>query len=976
MKTLLERLLRKIIPTKREKEAPRSMRETLLDTTLRIGLVVGSTLFVLFIFQDIKKGLYGALAITGILYAWLLVITIVHRIRYRVRVISWLSILFLSSMAILILNGFTPELGMFLVLFISMTTLFFGFEKGLLAILWCSLAILVMGFFTVRGKILPIAILQPSEPLFWIIGLLSFIIMSFLLILSTTTVIANVRKTRLQVSQKTKDLAHAMEQLSRSEDHFRSMIENSTDIIAIIEADGTFNYLSPSIHKVVNYHPEEMVGKNVADYIQPDDLYIISDYLTSSSWPEEIKSAEIRARHADGSWRSLEVRGKKITSSEQKNQLILNCRDITDQKQAAQALLAADELKQKVFSNLNDAVMVLDANTNKVIDCNQAASKIFGYAREEIIGQTTDFLHASDAALEDFRQHLNSELKLNGLLSHYEIQMKQKNGTIFPADHSLIPMVNAEGIRTGWIGIVQDISARKLAEKIPLWELEQQKLQAETALHVSETRFRSLFSGMMDAYFSTDMAGTIQDFNEVFSNMLGYEPVELVGKKRISLLAENWHSYDSKVISEEVLAWGYSDVHEKEMVRKNGEVFPVELRTFTYRDESGNRAGMWSIVRDISERKKIEQKLYRSEEQYRTLAEAAPDMIFIIDTDDRIQYVNSFAASSYGTTPDAMINQPRSKFFGSPDGKNQLESLKKVYQTGQPVYSETKTRFPKEPIWLSTWLVPFKNGSDEISGVLGVSRNISERKIIEEKLLSAQQNLEEKVQKRTRELMRSQDQLRSLSRKIITAQEDERRFISRELHDEAGQTLMSLKLSLDSLQNDLNSDQVPVQVKLTKVIADIDQLMVQIRELSHRLRPPLLDLGGINLSLKELCWDFKQLTDLSINYEGVEIPNLPDEITISIYRMVQEALVNVQKHSKATEVKVSLLSHDGVISLTIQDNGMGIPRNVKQGIGLLGIEERLNLLGGRLVTTSKPGKGLTLEATIPWSVMTTAPENL
>jgi len=290
-----------------------------------------------------------------------------------------------------------------------------------------------------------------------------------------------------------------------------------------------------------------------------------------------------------------------------------------------------------------------------------------------------------------------------------------------------------------------------------------------------------------------------------------------------------------------------------------------------------------------------------------------------------------------------------------------------VFTSKQPLYVETENIFPFGMVWLSTWLVPFNNELGEITGVLGVSRDISDRKQTEENLFAAQHNLEETVKRRTRQLVVSQERLRALSRKIITAQEDERHIISRELHDEAGQSLMSLKFSLDALKNKTTLDQSILRETLDQMVEDIDQLMIQIRDLSHRLRPPLLDLGGINLCLKELCWEIRKNTSLEVNYIGEEIHGLPDDIAISLYRLVQEGLVNVQKHSQATLVEVIMQYKRKLITLSIEDNGQGMKRKGKKGIGLLGIEERLKLLGGTMRLSSRTGKGLRLVASVPWS---------
>jgi PAS domain S-box-containing protein len=451
--------------------------------------------------------------------------------------------------------------------------------------------------------------------------------------------------------------------------------------------------------------------------------------------------------------------------------------------------------------------------------------------------------------------------------------------------------------------------------------------------------------------------------------MLGYTADELSKLTYQDLTPHKWHSMESEIVEKQILKRGYSDVYEKEYIQKDGSVFPVELRSTIIRDDKGIPTGMWALVRDISERKRIESTLHISEERYRALAEAAHDIIFIVDSHDRIQYVNTFAAENFRCSPNEMIGQPRSNFFKSSTGDRQKANLTRVFKSGKALYVEEVSEFPGVTRWLSTWLVPFKDTSGKLTAVLGVSRDITEQKKGEQTLLRFREQLEEQVTERTAELVTSQTQLRSLANQVVTAQEDERRRISRELHDEAGQALISLKYNLDSVLSETPREHPEIQKKLTDSINIIDQTMSLIRTLSHSLRPPVMDVGGLNLSLQELCWDFSKRTGLQIEYRGEDIPGLPDEIGINLYRFAQEAVVNILKHSQATEVALHLQYRRGKVTISVRDNGLGMDlRASSNGIGLLGIEERIALLGGSLDIHSWPGKGVKLIARVPWAV--------
>jgi signal transduction histidine kinase len=218
--------------------------------------------------------------------------------------------------------------------------------------------------------------------------------------------------------------------------------------------------------------------------------------------------------------------------------------------------------------------------------------------------------------------------------------------------------------------------------------------------------------------------------------------------------------------------------------------------------------------------------------------------------------------------------------------------------------------------------------------------------------------------------------IQNLAKQVVYAQEEERRRLSRELHDEAGQALTALKLSLELLKADSPSDAAVLKRNLGEAIALTESTMQCVRLLAHGLRPPALDTLGLNLALQAYCRDFAHRTQLAIKYRGCEVQNLSDAMTISLYRALQEALTNVAKHARASQVRVSLTHTDKHVRLTVVDDGCGTDLDATRsptqqgGIGLLGMRERLRLLEGRLELRCAPGQGMRLAAILPLGGMT------
>lgn len=210
--------------------------------------------------------------------------------------------------------------------------------------------------------------------------------------------------------------------------------------------------------------------------------------------------------------------------------------------------------------------------------------------------------------------------------------------------------------------------------------------------------------------------------------------------------------------------------------------------------------------------------------------------------------------------------------------------------------------------------------------------------------------------------------LRVLTDRLVTTQEEERLRISRELHDEAGQALTSLKINLDLLRAGLPADQEYLRTRLTDLASLTGETMDTLRTLAHDLRPPGLDAFGLNVALEGLCHDYSTRTGLLAAYEGVELPGLPTTVALSLYRFVQEALTNIAKHAQARHVAVHLQRDDGELVLSVADDGNGFTYdpNVSQGgVGLVSMHERADLLGGRLDIDTAPGRGARLIIHVP-----------
>jgi signal transduction histidine kinase len=258
-------------------------------------------------------------------------------------------------------------------------------------------------------------------------------------------------------------------------------------------------------------------------------------------------------------------------------------------------------------------------------------------------------------------------------------------------------------------------------------------------------------------------------------------------------------------------------------------------------------------------------------------------------------------------------------------------------------------------------------------------------------LMRRTDEVERHVATRTQELQRAHDQLvaevnertraealaRRLTLQLVSVQEAERRHLSRELHDEAGQALTSLVLSLRLMHADMLPEHSPIRHSLHEAANLAHATLERLRLLARGLRPPALDTLGLDACLKGLCQEMSHRANLPITYIGGDVSALPDAVATCLYRVLQEGLTNAIKHAGASQVHVSLRVNAEMAVLSIEDDGRGFslvqperPADKPGSLGLLGMAERLELIGGTLNLTSHPGQGTILIAEIPLAPLT------
>jgi PAS domain S-box-containing protein len=478
--------------------------------------------------------------------------------------------------------------------------------------------------------------------------------------------------------------------------------------------------------------------------------------------------------------------------------------------------------------------------------------------------------------------------------------------------------------------------------------------RAEEELRSSHGYLERLNNSLQEVIFRIKLPDrTISYVNRAVRSVFGYEEDECLGKTT-EFLYPSWKDYQKfgKLLEKTMLEQKEALHTELLMRRENGELFPAEITT-TFLKEDGQITRVISILRDITRRRRAEDGLRLSEARLKEAQRIAHlgnwDWDIITNEllwSDEIYRIFGLTPQQFGATYEAFLNSVH------PEDREFVEhSVNEALYEGQPYDINHRIILPDGAVHIvhENGEVTFDNDGKPLR-MVGTVHDITE-------------------------LKRAEEELRALSRHLVRVQEEERRTIARELHDEIGQALTVLKLLLDRTKRTPPEN---IESTLGEAEAIVNGLMAQVRNLSLDLRPGMLDDLGL---LPTLLWHFDNCTaktQIKVNFKhsGLQI-RFPPEVRVAAYRIVQEALTNVVRHTSVPEIDVAVWFDQGILWIRIQDKGNGFDTTaISPGTsgGLFGMHERARSLEGELTIDSTPGMGTTIIARLPLSDRELEPE--
>jgi PAS domain S-box-containing protein len=507
------------------------------------------------------------------------------------------------------------------------------------------------------------------------------------------------------------------------------------------------------------------------------------------------------------------------------------------------------------------------------------------------------------------------------------------------------PVVNAASLNLFFavLSVTGMTLAAVIAEREEA-ESNRERLFREKVATEGRLRLATIVESSSDAIIGLGIRGIITDWNQGAERLYGYSAGEARGRP-ISLLILPEHSHKYSEIMDKLTSGETVKDYETVCQVKDGACREVSLTASPIRDFGGQVVGASVIAHDVSERKRQEAALRESEERFRLVADTAPVLIWMAGTDKLYTFFNKGWLDFTGRS----MEQELGEGWATGVHPNDLERCLGIY-TGAfeaRVDFEMEYRLRRHDgvyRWIVDYGVPRFESSGVFCGYIGSAIDITDRRSVEESL-------------------------QELSGRLINAQEEERTRIARELHDDLSQRMALLQIGLEQFEQDRPELSRRAREQLHEIAQTASDVSSDLHNLSHQLHPSKLDTLGLAVALKSFCIEFSKQHDLRIQFADRDVPaGIPKDVTLCLFRIVQEALRNVVKHSAAKEVKVEITGREDRIDLCVSDTGVGFDPNSawqNTGMGLISMRERARLVGGYLSVESEMSLGTRIRVQVP-----------
>jgi len=765
------------------------------------------------------------------------------------------------------------------------------------------------------------------------------------------------------------------------ESNFMTLLNFIADPAAVVDKKGHLLLVNNALEETTGLSKKEIIGKAVFELnlLSPKSKEIILANLKKRMQGLPVEPYEITFTDKNGETRHAEIKAKKIDYDGQYADLVI-FRDITRRKQNAKRLkeyaekleaLVNEKVKEikesaeklrSIFDSSPDAITVSDLN-GKIIDCNQAKVRGHGFSsKDELIGKSILEL----VSPKDRQKALlcMQEIAKKGLSKNAEWTFLSRDGREFPVECAASVLKDAVGNPIGFVTITKDITERKKMEEV---------------LKESEEKYRTQFEEALDAIFLADAeTGIILDVNRAALELVGREKSELVGKhQRILHPLQEIEGKFSRTYKQH-LKEKEGQVLETQVITKRGEIRDVAIKARTF--EFRGRKLVQGVFRDITERKKMEAAVAYERDLLHALMDNIPDTIYFKDVASRFTRINRAQALCLrAKDPEEAVGKTDFDYYAEEFAREAYADEQKIFKTRKPLVKVEKVKWRDGKYrWVSVIKVPIIDKDGRVTGLAGISRDITEIKEMEEKLRQYSEHLEELVQERTEEL-------RQTNAKLVKA---ERLAAIGELAGMVGH----------DLRNPLTGIKGAVYYLKTKYGAEADLKTKEIFETadkaidySNKIINDLLDysrnltLEPVNTTPKALLKNALSLVEVPERIKIVDATEGKREIkadTMSMSRVFINIITNAfDAMPEGGTLTVTSRAVKGKVEITFKDTGTGMSKETLSkltrgsplfttkakgmGLGLPICKRIVEAHGGKISLESALGKGTTITITIP-----------
>ena len=721
--------------------------------------------------------------------------------------------------------------------------------------------------------------------------------------------------------------------LRDSEQHIQAIFHNAPDAVIVMDSKGIVTKWNPQAEHLLGWKEEEVKGKLLGDLIIPEEFREahqkgVNRFLKTGESKIIGQTIDLWAIKKDLSSIDVSLRISPLLL-EGKQFFIGFVRDITEKKEIENKLKTFnEELSRKVeektneltdiFERITDGFIALDRNFNYTY-VNKKAGALLHRDPVSLIGKNIWEEFPAAVGSETYHAFINAmteQTHISNTDYYAPLDLWQANH-IYPSPNGLSVFI-------------RDISEQKKAE-----------MEVNKARDLAE----KLIGSLPGVFYFFDANGRFIRWNREFERVTGYTSREIENMHPTDFFGEESKAYISQRI-EMVFMEGINDA-EASFLTKDGRRIPYYFKAVLINFEG--KPCLLGTGIDIAERKKAEEELISSEQKYKFLFESNPLSMWMLSLPDyNVIDVNSVALLKYGYTRKEFLNLSIADFRPREDvdrfKANTNTSFRGIHHAG--VWRHLKK--DGTIIYVDIYTHDFYYKGQQTRLVL--ANDITEKHIAEQKLLE------------------SYESIRKLTSHLQNVREEERLYISREIHDELGQLLTVLKMDVSWLNKRTEPENTAVKEKLIEISGLIDSTVKSVRRIASELRPTLLDDLGLLAAIEWYLEEFERRSGIETERSLQEIEQpLPDALKIGLFRIFQESLTNVARHSGAKKVKVSLQQQEKELVLTVQDNGKGFDESgtVKKTLGLLGMKERTLMMGGQYNISGITGEGTTVTVSVP-----------